>query len=91
MTSRNLIFALVGIAILGALLWAATRSQRVYCRPCRDWSERRPHIAGVVGSALLQRSLDLKWVSRVDGSRALVITRAGQSGFHKAFGINPLR
>lgn len=75
----------------GVDLAPATRSRRVFCRPCLDWSERRPHIAGVVGAALLQRSLDLKWLSRVDGSRALAITRAGQGGFHKAFGIDPIR
>ena len=75
---------------LGVDLAAAARSKRVFCRPCLDWSERRPHIAGFVGSALLQRSLDLKWVRRLDETRALSITQAGQSGFHKTFGIGPL-
>ncbi len=68
---------------------AATRSKRVFCRPCLDWSERRPHLAGVVGAAILQRSLELGWVRKLDGSRALAITPAGQGGFHKAFGIRP--
>lgn len=44
---------------------------------------------GGVGTALLQRSLDLKWLSRLDGTRALAITRAGQGGFHK-IGNEPL-
>jgi DNA-binding transcriptional ArsR family regulator len=74
---------------LGVDLAAASRSKRVFCRPCLDWSERRPHIAGVVGAALLQRSLDLKWLRRLDDTRALAITRAGQAGFHKTFGIEP--
>lgn len=73
----------------GVDLAVAGHSRRVFCRPCLDWSERRPHIAGAMGSALLQRSLDLGWVRRVDGSRALSITRAGQAGFHKTFGVRP--
>lgn len=67
---------------------AATRhSKRVFCRPCLDWSERRYHLAGAVGAALLHRTLELKWVKRQDNTRALAITRAGQEGFRKTFGI----
>lgn len=67
---------------------AGTRHlKRVFCRPCLDWSERRYHLAGAVGAALLQRTLELKWVKRQDNTRALAITRAGQEGFRKTFGI----
>jgi len=67
---------------------AGTRhSKRVFCRPCLDWSERRYHLAGAVGAALLHRTLELKWVKRQDNTRALAITRAGQEGFRKTFGI----
>jgi DNA-binding transcriptional ArsR family regulator len=59
---------------------------RPLCRACLDWSERRYHIAGRVGAALLNRSLDLQWVERAPGSRALVITKAGRIGYHRAFG-----
>jgi hypothetical protein len=31
--------------------------RRPLCRPCLDWSERRPHLAGTLGAALLERSL----------------------------------
>ena len=60
---------------------AATQSKRVFCRPCLDWSERRFHLAGAVGAALLHRTLELNWVKRQDNTRALAITRAGQRGF----------
>src|SRR5690606_40274194 len=44
---------------------AQPSSRRPLCRTCLDWSERRPHLAGRLGASLLQRALDLSWVSRV--------------------------
>ena len=66
---------------------ATAQTRRVFCRPCLDWSERRYHLAGAVGAALLHQTLELKWVRRQDDTRALTITRAGQEGFRKTFGI----
>lgn len=68
----------------------AAQSKRVFCRPCLDWSERRFHLAGAVGAAIMQQSLELKWVKRQDSTRALAITKAGREGFQKAFGIGPI-
>jgi DNA-binding transcriptional ArsR family regulator len=64
------------------------RSQRAFCRACLDWSERRPHIAGAVGAALLERCLDLAWVERRRDTRALAISAAGRRGFADAFGVS---
>ena len=61
--------------------------KRVFCRPCLDWSERRPHIAGRLGAALAARCLDLGWIERQRDSRAVTITPAGESGFAERFGI----
>ena len=52
-------------------------SKRLLCRPCLDWSERRPHLAGVLGSAILDRLLVLKWIEQRQGSRAVAITPSG--------------
>jgi DNA-binding transcriptional ArsR family regulator len=63
------------------------RPGRVFCRPCLDWSERRPHLAGAVGAALCARCLALGWVRRIDGTRALHITPEGRRGLRNAFGV----
>lgn len=57
------------------------------CRTCLDWSERRHHFAGRVGTSLLNRMLDLKWVKRVDQSRALHVSPTGEQGLLKVFGV----
>jgi DNA-binding transcriptional ArsR family regulator len=62
-------------------------SQRPFCRPCLDWSERRPHIAGQVGAALCLRFLELGWVEKRRDTRALGITASGRDGFARQFGI----
>ncbi|MBL8704273.1 MAG: helix-turn-helix transcriptional regulator [Rhodospirillales bacterium] len=70
---------------------ASTRpgQKRCFCRPCLDWSERRPHIAGALGAGLARRCFDLGWIQRVKDSRAVTITQAGRKGLQEAFGIGP--
>jgi DNA-binding transcriptional ArsR family regulator len=63
------------------------RGRRLMCRPCLDWSERRPHIAGAVGAALCTHCLGRGWVRRIEGSRAVAITPKGQSAFRDVFGV----
>ena len=72
-------------ADLGIDLGAGGGSKRPLCRSCLDWSERRHHIAGRLGTAILDRMLELKWLGRVAGSRALTITRAGRQGLVGTF------
>lgn len=56
-------------------------------RECLDWSERRHHVAGELGSHLLNRFLELKWVARIEGKRTLRITHRGQAELGRHFGI----
>jgi hypothetical protein len=49
---------------LGVDVDAAARQRRVFCRPCLDWGERRDHLAGALGAALLQRLYELRWAAR---------------------------
>ncbi len=76
------------LAKLGVDLSAARARRRVFCRPCLDWTERRPHIGGAVGAALAQRCFELKWVERVRDSRALHITPAGRRSLMEHFALS---
>ncbi len=60
---------------------------RVFCRPCLDWSERRPHVAGAVGTALCDCCFTLGWVRRIDGTRAITVTPKGRRGIKQSFGV----
>jgi DNA-binding transcriptional ArsR family regulator len=73
----------------GIDLEAETRSKRPLCRTCLDWSERRPHLAGRVGAALLNRFHQLGWLARISGSRALRVTQAGHCGLANHFRLSP--
>jgi len=66
----------------------AARPRRAFCRPCLDWSERRPHIAGAVGAGLAARCFDLGWIARIRDIRAVAITAKGRGGLHETFGID---
>jgi hypothetical protein len=61
--------------------------RRIFCRPCLDWSERRPHIAGALGAALCECCVRHNWVRRQEGSRALAITPAGDRAPREFFSL----
>jgi hypothetical protein len=77
----------VGIDVAPLLDRRGKRSGRVLCRPCLDWSERRPHIGGALGAALLQAALKKKWVTQDLDSRALGITSLGHREMLARFDI----
>lgn len=54
---------------------------RPVCRACLDWSERRTHLAGGLGSALLSRFFDLGWAKRDPETRAVLFTADGERQF----------
>lgn len=77
----------IGIDVEGIVARRGKRSGRLLCRPCLDWSERRPHLAGAVGAALCAHCFAKGWIRRSEGTRAVSITPKGQQGFRKAFGV----
>jgi DNA-binding transcriptional ArsR family regulator len=83
-----------GLALLGrlgidvaALSAARGKRARILCRPCLDWSERRPHLAGAVGAALCARSFEEGWIRRIAGTRAVAVTPKGQRLFREMLGV----
>ena len=61
--------------------------RRRFAFACIDWSERKPHIAGSLGAAILRMITAKKWVVRELDSRALCLTRRGEREICKQFGI----
>jgi len=67
---------------------ALAHPRRPLCRACLDWSERRHHLAGTLGAAILTRFTELKWAMRdaAPGSRVVNFTRTGEKRFAALFG-----
>ena len=65
------------------------RGRRPLTRACLDWTERRPHVAGQVGAAILTALVDLRWITRAPSGRAVRLTPSGERGLHAAIGLKP--
>lgn len=77
----------IGMDVEGLVARRGRRTGRLLCRPCLDWSERRPHLAGAIGAALCAHCFAKGWIRRSEGTRAVAITPKGQLGFRQAFRV----
>jgi DNA-binding transcriptional ArsR family regulator len=68
---------------------AAMSRRRAFCRPCLDWSERRPHLAGAIGAALAESCFARGWIERIGDSRAVEITPRGRDALRELFSFDP--
>ena len=68
----------IDLAILAA-------KRRPLCRACLDWSVRRPHLAGALGAAILERCFALGWARRAAGSRVVQFSQNGERAFRARF------
>jgi DNA-binding transcriptional ArsR family regulator len=75
-------------AELGIEVDAVARQRRAFARPCLDWSERRPHLAGALAAALVDRCLALGWIRRLPDTRAVLVTPAGTRGLASLLSID---
>jgi len=66
---------------------ALRKSGRVFARQCLDWSERRNHLAGALGSALAEHVFERGWIERVRESRAVRITDLGRRELKRQLGV----
>lgn len=64
---------------VGIDLVALRATRRRLCRSCLDWSERRMHLAGALGAAVLDRLFVLRYARREAGSRAVTLSPRGES------------
>jgi len=73
---------------IGINIEETRRLRRRFAFACLDWSERRPHLAGALGTALLGVALQRKWVARDLDSRALSVTQTGRHEMIARFGLD---
>jgi DNA-binding transcriptional ArsR family regulator len=78
------------LTALGVDLERVRQRRAVFARPCVDLTQRRPHLAGGLGDALLDLYVERGWVRRARGSRAVGITPQGDAGFKRYFAISSL-
>jgi hypothetical protein len=79
------------LARLGVDVASARAGRRAFARPCLDWSERRHHLAGALGAALLDRLLGSGWLERRRSGRSLLVTERGWRGLQAALGVERVR
>jgi DNA-binding transcriptional ArsR family regulator len=73
---------------LGVDVATLAKARRPLCRACLDWSERRPHLGGALGAAVLAKVLEQGWATRGAG-RVIAFSPAGERAFDAAFGLDP--
>ena len=75
------------IEALGIDTQATRALRRRFACACLDWSERRPHVGGALGAAMLGVSLRKRWVTQDLDSRALTVTARGRREMQARFGL----
>jgi DNA-binding transcriptional ArsR family regulator len=75
---------LVSLAALGMPMRGIVTGSRPLCLRCLDWSERRHHLGGALGAALLSAMIEREWLKRGDG-RVLIPTPSGRQEIQAAF------
>ena len=66
---------------------AVRHRRRSFVKPCLDWSERRHHLAGGLGAAMLDKMMESHWLRRTAHSRAVIVTAKGQQALTTHFNI----
>jgi DNA-binding transcriptional ArsR family regulator len=76
------------IESIGVDVTGARGQKRGFALACLDWSERRFHLAGALGSATCARLFDLRWIRRSGRGRAIALTDQGSEGLRTLLGID---
>lgn len=78
-----------GFEALGVDVGTAKSRRRRFAFACLDWSERRPHLGGALGAAILEVVLRKGWVRRDLDSRILEVTERGRRAMRESLGLAP--
>jgi DNA-binding transcriptional ArsR family regulator len=62
-------------------------TRRIFAKQCFDWTERQPHLAGVLGAAILNRLFERQWIVRIKEDRAVHVTTQGEEMLTKIFSV----
>ena len=79
-----------GIAFVrsfGVAMETLHTGRRPVCKACLDWSERRSHLAGSLGAAMLQAIYAKGWARRLDGGRVVAFNAGGLAAFERTFRV----
>lgn len=77
-----------GLTGIGVDLRGCREARRHFARPCLDWTERRPHLAGALGAAVAGALLDRQWLRRIGAGRGVEVTGEGEHGLRSVFGAD---
>jgi len=87
--SGSLVLTASGAAAMSGLgidAEALGRGRRPLCRPCLDWSERRSHLGGALGRAILDEVFRRGWGRRREGGREVIFSAPGLAAFEATLG-----
>ncbi len=84
---RRRIPAGLGLPLRELLQQPVAANPARYCRGCLDCTERRPHLAGLVGEAMLDSFVNNDWLRRVEGRRELRLTPPGREALWRLFNL----
>lgn len=74
--------------LLGVAPGELTRGRRPVARACLDWTERRPHLAGIAGARLCSHLLERRWITRIGTGRAVRVTPSGAAWLEAELGVD---
>jgi len=76
------------LTVLGIDLSQACAGRRAFARGCVDLTQRRPHLAGALGAALLDLYVREQWILRTPRSRLVSLTPKGRAAFRRILDIS---
>lgn len=87
---NNLLVTSIGTKFfygVGLDLTELSNKKRPLCKSCLDWSERRHHLAGLLGNWVLTDLLKKGWARKDLDTRVIRFSTVGSSSFKERYGL----